>query len=383
LNPSITSPDAANIPSPRIVALTSPGGFSGLPDAVLGELSRYCRISALIDGLRTPVQVRALTALRTFYPGRREWGRRYYAALGRQIKTPRSLLERIRRCERELVRLDGGYDLIYQFGALFGALERPGTPRLVLHVDFTTRLAEEYYPPWLPPSRTETDEWNVLEGRIYHSADLILVPTELVAASLSEHYKVGTGKIAIVGMGAHIQELVEDFAKPQNRSLVFAGPDFKRHGGAVAVQIFERLRQRFPDAVLTTLTNWSVDAPGVQNLGIVSRARLHEVLRWAAVLLMPGPVGGYQTVTEAMAAKCLCVVNTNNPHMYSLLKNGEDTGLLPSAGPTEAVARIAEYFRVPERLTAVGERARTHVLQECSWQRVVGRAWKEIQERLA
>jgi glycosyltransferase involved in cell wall biosynthesis len=328
-----------------------------------------------------PTRIRAATALRTICPRRQEWGRRYYAALGRYVKTPSSLLARIRRCERELARLGGRYDLIYQFGALFGALHRPTKAPLILHIDFTTRLAEEYYPAWLPGSKAETEEWNRIEESIYHSADLILVPTPLVAASLSEHYTVKPGNIAVVGMGAHIEDMADDFAKPQNRNLVFAGPDFARHGGELALQIFEGVRRTSPNASLTVVTNRAVNAPGVRNVGIVSRARLHEVLKGSAVLLMPGPVGGYQTVTEAMAAKCLCVVAEDNPHMSGLIRDGEN-GLTMSRMRTSLAAEaLSQYLKHPERVAEVGERARQRVGEECSWPRIVGRIWQEIEIR--
>lgn len=61
-------------------------------------------------------------------------------------------------------RLHGLYDLVYQFGALFGALERHGIAPLALHIHFTTRLAEKYYPAWLPGSKAETEEWNQIIG---------------------------------------------------------------------------------------------------------------------------------------------------------------------------------------------------------------------------
>ncbi len=376
------SSSAIRVP-PRVLALTSPGGFSGLPDAVLRELAHYCEIVASIDGLRMPVRVRALTVLRTFYPRRREWGRRYYAALGRYTKRPRGLLARIRYCERQLVRLHESYDLIYQFGALFGALERPSKAPLILHIDFTTRLAEEYYPAWLPGSRADTDEWNCIEASIYRTADLIFVPTQLVAASLSDHYGVNPDKIAVVGMGAHIDDLTGDFDKPQSRVLVFAAPDFERHGGELTLEIFEGVRQVCPDATLTTVTNRSVDAPGVRNVGIVPRARLHGILREAAVLLVPGSVGGYQTVTEGMAAKCLCVVAEKNPHMSGLVRNGETGITIDPARPAQASCALAGYLQRPCRLSAIGEDARRHVVEECSWPKVAARIWREIGARLS
>jgi glycosyltransferase involved in cell wall biosynthesis len=365
----------------RLIALScSPGGFSGLPDAVLAHLGRHCEIVSVIDGLRTPALVRLSIAARTIRPRRTEWGRQYYAAQGRYSKTPSTLRARIRRCERELAVRQGTYDLVYQFGALFGALERPTKAPLVLHIDFTTRLAEKYYPAWLPGSQAATEEWNQIEGNIYRSADLIVVPTRLVAASLSEHYSVSAAKIAVVGMGAHIDDLTGDFSKPQNRVLVFAGPDFERHGGPIALEIFARVRRYLPDATLTTATNQSVDAPGVRNLGIVPRTSLHDILKNAAVVLVPGSVGGFQTVTEAMAAKCLCVVREDNPHMAGLIDN-DVTGL--RIAPTrlgETVQALVGYLDHRARLAELGKRARRHVVEECSWPRVVGRVWEGIEK---
>jgi glycosyltransferase involved in cell wall biosynthesis len=379
-------PSAANVatrqPQVRLAALSCfPGGFSGLPDAVLNELQARCKVVRVIDGLYVPRPRRLWIAARTIRPRRTDWGRQYYAELGNYYKRPDTLLYRMSYCERELTRLRGSYDLIYQFGALFGALNRPTHAPLILHIDFTTRLAEEYYHGWLPASTAATEEWNRIETEIYHSADLIFVPTRLVAASLSEHCGVHSDKVAVVGMGAHIEDLTEDFSKPRNRNLVFAGPDFGRHGGELALQIFESVRSHLPDATLTTVTNRSVGVPGARNLGVVPRPRLHEILREAAVLLTPGPVGGYQTVTEAMAAKCLCVVAESNPHMNGLIRNGENGLTVAPAHASRAVQSLVGYLEHPESLAAIGGRAREHVIQECSWPRIVGRIWEEIKRR--
>ncbi|HEV2382524.1 MAG TPA: glycosyltransferase family 4 protein [Terriglobia bacterium] len=368
-------------PHLRLLALSSPGGFSGLPEAVLGQLGEHCEVVSVIDGLKVPRLDRLRMAARTVRPRRGDWGRGYYAALGRYTKRPSTLRKRIRRCEGELNRLQGSYDVIYQFGALFGALKRPCNAPLILHIDFTTGLAEKYYPAWLPESPADTEEWFIIEERIYQSADLILVPTHLVSRSLSEHYHVNAAKIAVVGMGAHIDDLAEDFAKRQNRVLVFAGPDFHRHGGELALQIFEGVRGHSPDATLTTVTNRSVKAAGVRNIGIVSRTRLHEILKQAAVLLMPGAVGGYQTVTEAMAAKCLCVVAEDNPHMSGLIRNDENGLTVTAASIAQTADAIAGYLKSADRLRAIGENARRHVVGECSWPRIVDRIWREIETR--
>jgi glycosyltransferase involved in cell wall biosynthesis len=367
----------------RVVALSAPGGFSGLPDAVLREFADHCRIVSVIDGLWTPRSARGWIALCTFRARRKHWGRFYYARLGRYIKRPATLLARIRRCEREIARLECPYDLIYQFGALFGVLRRPRNVPIVIQIDFTTRLAERYYPDWAPQSHEEAEAWNVIEGSIYREADLILVTTDLVSDSLVYDYGVIKDRIAVVGMGAHVEMLLEDFAKSMNRVLLFAGHDFDRHGGQVAVQIYQGIRQHLPDVVLKALTNRSVSATGAENVGIVSRPRLTGILREASVLLMPGSVGGYQTVTEAMAAKCLCIVAESNPHMRGLIKHGE-TGLTFSpARPAEVIQQIVEYLRHPDRLRVIGENARQHVLKNCLWSQVVARIWKEMDRRFS
>lgn len=365
-------------PKPRLLAISAPGEFSGLPDTVLRYLRGYAEIVSVIDGLRVPRPERFWIAAQTFGLSRDNWGRRYYARLGSYYKRPSSLSYRIRYCEGRLRGLRAHYDLIYQFGALFGALNRPTDAPLILHIDFTTRLAERYYPGWLPESKVAIEEWNGIEAKIYHSADLIAVPTKIVAASLVDHYSVQSDKIAVVGMGAHIDDLAEDFPKPQSRILVFAGPHFERHGGVVALEILEEVRRHVSDATLVTVTNRSVDAPGVKNLGIVSRERLHEILKQAAVLLMPGPVGGYQTVTEAMAAKCLCIVAEDNPHMFGLIRSGENGISLSPGHSSEAAKELTEYLRAPDRLRTVGERARRKVIDDCKWSAVVSRVWHEI-----
>ena len=101
------------------------------------------------------------------------------------------------------------------------------------------------------------------------------------------------------------------------------------------------------------------------------------------VLLLPGCVGGFQAVTEAMSAKCLCVVAEENPHMRGLIKHGETGLTFPLARPTETVNQIVECLQEPNRLHAIGENARRHVLQHCLWPQVVSRMWREVENQFA
>lgn len=372
----------------RVAVLSSPEGFSGLCDAVLRELGKYSEIVSVIDGSKIPLWVRLLAAARTIRPRRQDWRRQYYFALGRHLKAPRSLLQRINRCERELAKVQGSYDLIYQFGALWGALERPDRSPLVMQIDFTTRLAEQYFPAWLPSSPSDTQEWYSIEGEIYRNADLILVANRLVQESVVSHYGASAGKVAVVGLGAHIELLAEDFIKPQTHDLVFAGIDFDRHGGDVALKIFQGVRRQIPDASLKLLTDRTVNAPGIENLSVIphagsiaSHTLVVETLRKASVALMPAHVGGYQTTTEAMAAKCLCVVASGNPHLDELVRNGETGLTFPFNEPESVVSQIVEIMRDPFRQMAMGQRAREHVLRECTWPSVVAKAWNEMRRR--
>ncbi|MGA2631634.1 MAG: glycosyltransferase family 4 protein [Terriglobia bacterium] len=223
-----------------------------------------------------------------------------------------------------------------------------------MQIDFTTRLAEEYFRGWLPRSSDETQEWNALEGEMYRQADLILVTTDLVRASVINHYGTSSSKVATVGMGAHLEELSQDFMKQQSRVLVFAGHDFDRHGGQLALEIFQAVRRLVPDASLRVLSNRMVDAPGVENLGVIPKAQLAEVLKGASVLLMPAFVGGYQTVTEAMAAKCVCATASGNPHLHGVIENGETGLAFPRSEPRVAAQQIVQYLLEPARLRMVG-----------------------------
>jgi glycosyltransferase involved in cell wall biosynthesis len=367
----------------KLLAISAPGEFSGLPDTVLRHLKAYAEIVSVIDGLRVPRRDRLGIAAQTFRPSRRDWGRRYYARLGGYYKRPSTLLYRIRYCERRVRRVSARYDLIYQFGALFGAIKRPTSAPLILHIDFTTRLAERYYPGWLPGSEAAISEWNGIESKIYNSADLIAAPTEIVAASLAGHYGVHPSKIVVVGMGAHLEGLAADFVKPYSRTFVFAGHDFERHGGETALRLFQAVHGRMPDVTMIAATNRQIQAAGVQSVGIVSRERLHQVLRGAAVLLMPGPVGGYQTVTEAMAAKCLCLVSDDNPHIAGLIRSGETGLTMAPSRLAQGVQSLLHCVERPEQLAKIGEQARQHVLRECCWLRVVAAIWHEIEKRFA
>lgn len=365
---------------PRLVALTGPPGyFSGLNDAVLEQLSAKYNIVKTIDGVHIPRISRIWMLTTTVRLSRPAWFRTFYEKLGRHMKKPETLRKRIRYCENRLGRIPSPYDLIFQFGALYGVLKRPDVP-LVIMADFTTRLAERFYPEWLPTTAKETQEWYAIEEQLYRGADLVVVATERVRESMIEDYGVSPENVATVGMGVHVYQRLNSEKHPSHLML-FAGMEFERHGGTEALRIFSALRARLPDARLSMLTNISnIPSDSVENLGVVSRARLGQLLNEAAVLIMPGRVGGYQTVTEAMWAKCVCVVAEDNPHMTDLLRDCVVLGHRAS-DLERTVQSVLDKLRTPVAFSSFGNAAQKYVERHCLWSQVVGRIDAEMRKR--
>jgi glycosyltransferase involved in cell wall biosynthesis len=145
-------------------------------------------------------------------------------------------------------------------------------------------------------------------------------------------------------------------------SLLFAGRDFERKGGHVALEAFSLLRRRVPDARLTVVTGADVAPPplpaGVTWRADVDRPRmLAEVLPAADVMLLPTAMdcGVPYTVLEALQAE-VPVVLTELRWLDDRLRG---PGVVKVPRTPEAFAAAAEALLEPGALAEAGKNAHT------------------------
>jgi glycosyltransferase involved in cell wall biosynthesis len=169
------------------------------------------------------------------------------------------------------------------------------------------------------------------------------------------------------------------------------GKQWERKGGPTVLAAFARLRAERPDVelVIAGPTDLTVDAPGVELLGRVSRegpggqGRMEAVYAGASAFVMPSlyePLG--VAVIEAMAAGLPCVGSTGGA-LPELIEEGE-TGFLVPPGDEEALLdRMRRLAGDPELCRRLGDAGAARYRERFTWDAVAERMLEAISSRRA
>ena len=345
-------------------------------------LRRFWDVEPILNPFRIPLWAKAYYALKTFKPNRTVWSQDYHYNSFFYYKKSSTFYKGTQWISRELSR-HKKIDAIFQTGSYFlPSMEKLSIPYGV-YIDFTTRLAEQKYPLWANfKNEKDKKEWMDIEGQVYHKADRIFTFIESARLSVINDYGVNPEKVITVGTGVIISEFPQEERDYDSRTIVFAGRDFDRHGGGLVLSAFEQVQSQVPDAKLViTATKIKTDNPGIHVLGTTSHAEVQSLLGKATVVVMPGDVGGLQTLTEAMAHRCVCIANKDNPHLDELIKDGE-TGYGVPSDPGKLAERIIYVLKHPEIQRRIGKRSSEHVRTHFTWPVVTEKISREMAKLL-
>jgi glycosyltransferase involved in cell wall biosynthesis len=377
--------------TPRILAVTpgppfAPETFSGSSAAVLRALERRDALAGAVDGRAGAITFAERAA--SFAPDMERWKQRANAGASFLSPLARRAMSRV-SATRAAAALDGadtllqltGYfdpgrprpDLLrcsYHDGNLAGFLRRPD-----LRIAADSRLARRSL---------------AYEQRLYDSIDLIFCMSEQLRQSFLSDFAQAPDKVVTVGAGANVavtEPPERDYAPPR---FLFVGKQWERKGGPTVLRAFARLRDEVPDTTLVIAgpASLSVDQPGVQMLGRVSRedgapGAMLDQYRRATAFVMPSlyePLG--VAVLEAMAAGLPCIGSTGGA-LPELIEEGV-TGFLVPPGDAEALlARRRELAVSPDLCRTLGEAGAARYRERFTWDAVADRMLAAISSRRA
>jgi glycosyltransferase involved in cell wall biosynthesis len=363
---------------PKIVALTFKEGFSGINKPLFENLKQRWEVE-IIDAEYVPSSVKLIKMIKTFSFNKLRWGNRYHQELAKYTIKPKTFLQRTNQCKKKVKNLKGKVALLYQGSALFSASDEKIPVPYVIYIDFTSKLAEELYPEWVPfRSDSEKENWYELENALYNKVDLILVFNEIVRQSLMNHYGIGSDKIRVIGSGVNLDDL-SDFDKVYEPILLFVCRDFKRHGGEIVLKSFKLVQKKIKDLKLFIVgVDFKSGDDNIITTGNLNRQRLDSLYRRASGLVMPAKVGGLQTVLEAMARKCCCFVSEGNPHLADLIKDLETGIVSPFGDEVELAERVIDVLENEAVLKKIGEKGYLQVKENYTWAKVVEKMENEF-----
>jgi glycosyltransferase involved in cell wall biosynthesis len=295
-------------------------------------------------------------------------------------KTPWSFDVLTREAAKLLAPLEGQYDVILFFGAMF-APGVPGDKPMFLFTDSCRWLSSRNVHDEISHFRSPEHEreWLAREGRLYQNAARIFVGSDFVRDALVGRYGVEPHRAVTSGFGAGF-----GFGDPYDkafdgRSILYIGKgDFEKKGGTLLMQAFEQVRREIPDAQLHVVGQDRLPAAaGVVNHGFVrDRARLVGLMRAAHVFALPSLVDRNPiSILEAMATATPCISSDYGamPEMVG------DAGIVAPCGDVDALARaLLRLLRDAELARTMGERGRQRFENRFNWDSV----WQVIQREI-
>lgn len=268
----------------------------------------------------------------------------------------------------------GAYDFSFQTTSIFDG-SAPGVPNFV----FTdhTHLARLYFPE-VPADQLSFVKWMRLEPTIYRNAAGLFSFSTHISRSLTEQYSIDTEKITCVGAGSNAPPGADvDPDRFERKTILFVGRDWKRKGGPMLAQAFERVRRAHPKARLVIVgCSPRLRLDGCEVVGSVPRDRVHKYFSRASVFCLPTRLEPFGIVFLEAMEMGLPIVGTKIGAIPDFLVDGAN-GYAVEPDDVERLAEVLiELLGDPEKCRRFGERGRQLAEERFNWD-VVGERVRE------
>ncbi len=313
-----------------------------------------------------------LSKLRHFHPDRETW-------TSRSGLSPWVFQRRTTLVEPQIAARDGEYDLIVQLHTLCAPGTRFRERPYVLHTDNTYTLSERYYRPWGPLTGREREQRIALEGDVFRNAAFLFPRSEWLRRSMIDDYGCDPERVVRVGGGANFVADSIDGKRYDGKIALFVGEGFRRKGGSVLLEAWQRVRSELPDAQLWIVGpkaegELAEERPGVKVFGYVQgREALEDLFRQASAFVLPSlfePWG--HAYYEAMGQGLACI-GTNQGATPEIIAHGRTGLLVPPGEPVPLADALLALLGRPELAERFGKQAYTELQHGHTWDDVIGR----------
>ena len=163
-------------------------------------------------------------------------------------------------------------------------------------------------------SRAERMFRRVAYDRAAQRADVVIVPTEFVQATVQKHLGIGAERVRVIPYGVDHERFTPDSSVEREPFLLYPARPWPHKNHERLFAAFELVRRERPEFTLV-LTGGGHDAralpPGVKVRGLVSGDELLALYRRAACLVFPSLYEGFGwPPLEAMACGCPVAAST-------------------------------------------------------------------------
>jgi glycosyltransferase involved in cell wall biosynthesis len=352
--------------------------WSGVSYEFFSRVQKQGRLHRAFGVEVAPLPKWLLMAL-NFHPERKRWRKQFYS----DVRYRNRLTDQVRRQLRDD---DLDHDII-QIGAMFNAAEASGG-RTRHYVYMDSNVVVSMRSPYAPigiPART-IDRIVAYERQVYHSMTRIFTGGEYLRDSLIEDFGVPAEKIVVLGLGMtleHPPQPPPDKSYDTNQ-ILFLGAGFDRKGGWHLLRAFQTVRKAIPAATLHIVGPHNLVIPPALSAGVIYHghlrkhvptewAQLERVFQSASLFVLPSlyePFG--MAPLEAMAYQIPAIVSDMQA-LREIVKSGVTGELVQPGDEEELGEKIIGLLSNPDRLAAMGIRAREHVMTRYTWDVIVAR----------
>lgn len=291
------------------------------------------------------------------------------------------VLKRTAACENKINRINAEYDVIFQTTWMPAIISNPTKPRCIF-ADFTMKIAEREYPPWVQfLSKEDKKRWLKLETESYRNATMVFTSSNHTRDSMINDYGVNEEKVVTVYEGANIKELPtfeKDYSK---KTILFIGKDFDRKGGSTLVRAFKEVKKEIRDAKLIIAGSTPfINGKDITVKGYISRNELLQLYKDASVFAMPSICEPFGIVfLEAMAYKTPCIGTTIDA-MPEIIEDGRTGFLVPPGDYKQLADKLMLLLEDENLMKRMGEQGRKRVEKYFTWDLVVDRMTEQFEK---
>ena len=364
--------------------LSNVNGFSGIHSPIYKELNNEFDISLVIDPFKVPIFRKINYLVKAFNYNKIEWLNRYRQSLHISKVTCSAFGERTRYCEREIAKFRGHYDFIFQISSMF-MLTKPYIYKpYFIYIDRTPKMADMFYPKLLSHlSIEEKSMLNKFSELAFNNASLIFTFNEITKASLLKDYCIPSEKVFSVSSGVNVSD-PQEIQGVKSKLVIAVCSDYYRHGGQLCIDAFNLASQELPNVKFLYIgENLSNKKVCFDTIRYLPYNELNKIYSTASVSLMLSPLGGFQTITDSMAHKCVCLALKDNPYAKDVIEHGKN-GFMMSGKPEEISKKIIGIFNDKDDIVEkIGNESYKYIYLNCTWKKVVDKISKYIKNYLS
>jgi glycosyltransferase involved in cell wall biosynthesis len=260
------------------------------------------------------------------------------------------------------------------------------TKPVFLYTDASFDNLAEYYSHFSNLPQSSRAMGDAVEKLAFENSSHLFFSSDWAATSAIKHYGVSPKKVSVIPFGANIEQVpTTDFvlesiaAKSLCKiNIVWAGVEFERKGGPLALEFTKALRQEGFDASIVfigvgsgqtgPLPNYAIATGFLAKDNVDHRKLMNEQFAKAHFFILPTTMDCSPVVLAEACAFGLPCLTTNISGISTIIRDGQNGFLFsPDAKASAYLAAIVPYLKTAEAYIQLAQNARLAYDLRLNW----------------